>query len=388
MVSFGIDQLLKQNPSWKQSRIGLVTNEAATTNRLEPSRQALLKAGFNIQRLFSPEHGLDVRGADGHPIKDGKDLLTALDVVSLYGERLAPEETHLADIDILLFDVPDIGSRFYTYLWTLTHVMEAAARYQKPLVILDRPNPISGNMECCEGPMLAEANSSFIGRWEMPIRHSATLGELAIYFNQKRKLGVKLEVIQCANWNRNMFQPDWGIAFVPTSPAIQSFQSMLLYPGLCLLEATNISEGRGSDLSFMAAGAPWMNAKAVAEMMNNMSGGEIEASVTHFTPTHSKFKGQLCNAVSIQVADNAFFNSVMNGLLLIKLIQTLHPHQFEWATYPTSVNPTGKNHLDKLLGISNSQSIFDQPFPTFMATITKLNRCKEWNEEMESRLLY
>lgn len=388
MVSFGIDQLLKQHPSWKQSRIGLVTNEAATTNRLEPSRQALLKTGFNIQRLFSPEHGLDVRGADGHPIKDGQDALTGLNVVSLYGERLAPEEAHLSDIDILLFDVPDIGSRFYTYLWTLTHVMEAAAKNQKPLVILDRPNPISGNMECCEGPMLAEANSSFIGRWEMPIRHSATLGELAIYFNQKRKLGVSLEVIQCANWNRNMFQPDWGIPFVPTSPAIQSFQSMLLYPGLCLLEATNISEGRGSDLSFMAAGAPWLNASAVAEMMNNMSGGEIEAKLTHFTPAHSKFKGQLCNAVSIQVADNSFFNSVMNGLLLIKLIQTIHPNHFEWATYPTSVNPTGKHHLDKLLGISNSESIFDQPFPTFMATITKLNRCKEWREEMEGCSLY
>lgn len=388
MVAFGIDMLLREQPSWKELRIGMVTNETATTCLLEPSRQALLKAGFNIQLLFSPEHGLDVRGADGHPIKDGNDFLTGLPVISLYGERLAPTATQLSGIDILLFDVPDIGSRFYTYLWTLTYIMETAAACNKKLVILDRPNPVSGNRQLCEGPMLDEANSSFIGRWPMPVRHSCTLGELAFYFNDTRKIGAAIEVIRCNNWQRDMFQPDWGISFVLTSPAIQSFQSMLLYPGLCLLEATNISEGRGTDCSFESAGAPWLHADVLADMLNNMSGGEMTATAIQFTPLHSKFKGQLCHAVHMKIDDRSCFNAVMNGMILIKLIKSLHPTQFNWATYPTSVNPSGKGHLDKLLGITNSEALFDLPVPAFMAAITKYCRCKEWEEDVRGYLLY
>ena len=162
MLQFGIDHLLQLNPSWKQSRIGMITNEAARTRDGIASRKALLENGFHITMLFSPEHGLDVQGADGHAMTDGTDILTSLPVISLYGERLAPEAAHLDKIDILLFDVPDVGSRFYTYLWTLTHVMEAAAKFQKTLIILDRPNPISGILELAEGPFLDEVNSSFM----------------------------------------------------------------------------------------------------------------------------------------------------------------------------------------------------------------------------------
>lgn len=388
MVGFGIDVLLSEQPFWKEQSIGMITNEAATTNVLIPSRQALLNAGFNIKKLFSPEHGLDIRGADGHPIKDGNDQLTGLPVLSLYGERLAPTAQHLADIDLLVFDVPDIGSRFYTYLWTLTHIIEAAATFNKKLIILDRPNPISGNFQLCEGPMLDEANSSFIGRWPMPIRHSCTLGELALYFNSVRNIGAAIEVIRCKNWQRTMFQPDWGVDFVATSPAIQSFQSMLLYPGLCLLEATNISEGRGTPFSFESAGSPWLQADVLADMLNNMSGGEMAASSIQFTPAHSKFENELCHATSMVVDDRSCFNAVMNGMILIKLIKSLHPSQFSWATYPTSVNPSGKGHLDKLTGISNSEAIFDLPIPAFMAAVTKYTRCKEWEIAISPFLLY
>lgn len=388
MVAFGIDILLREPPSWKDLRIGMVTNEAATTRLLEPSRKALLEAGFNIQLLFSPEHGLDVRGADGHPMKDGNDAVTGLPVISLYGERLAPTATQLETIDLLIFDVPDIGSRFYTYLWTLSHLMEAAAAYRKKLIILDRPNPISGNMHLCEGPMLDESNSSFIGRWAMPVRHSCTLGELAVYFNATRNIHAEIEIIPCENWQRRMFQPDWGIPFVPTSPAIQSFQSMLLYPGICLLEATNISEGRGTRYSFESAAAPWMHAEVLADMLNNMSGGEMTATTTQFTPSHSKFEQQLCHAVHMKVDDRSCFNAVMNGMILIKLIKSLHPSQFQWATYPTSVNPTGGGHLDKLLGLSDSEALFDLPVPAFIANITRICRCREWENEVKGYLLY
>lgn len=369
-------------------RIGMITNEAAQTRDGIASRKSLLENGFNITTLFSPEHGLDVQGADGHAMSDGTDLLTGLPIISLYGERLTPEELHVKNIDVLLFDVPDVGSRFYTYVWTLTHVMETAAVHHKPLIILDRPNPISGILELAEGPFLDEINSSFIGRWTMPVRHSLTLGELALYFNETKKIGTALTIIPCKGWNREQFQPDWKIPFVATSPAIQSFESMLCYPGLCLLEATNLTEGRGTDYSFTSIGAPWLQAERVADMLNDISGGEFSAHPISYIPKHSKYKNQSCHAVALSVNDRISFQSVLTGMICIKLIKTLHPKDFEWANYPTSVNPTGHNHLDKLTGISNSQQLFDLPFPSFITEITKQTNARAWKEMVSKVLIY
>jgi uncharacterized protein YbbC (DUF1343 family) len=390
MIQFGIDVLLSSSPSWKHSRIGLVTNHAATTNELNPSRKALLRQGFNIQKLFSPEHGLDVQGADGHEMKDGKDALTGLPIISLYSSKLAPSEEDLADIDIVLFDIPDIGARFYTYLWTMTYVMEACAGNKKKMIILDRPNPVSGNLELAEGPMLDESQASFIGRWSLPIRHSCTLGELALYFNATKNIHCDLEVIRCESWNRNDFQPGWGIRFVPTSPAIQSFESMLLYPGLCLLEATNISEGRGTERSFCCAGAPWIKGEAIAGILNEMGLDDVMVTPIHFTPSdqNNKYYGQACDGVEMEVREPAFFQSVSYGLILIRLIKQMYPQSFEWKPYPTLVNPTGRQHLDKLLGIAGSEQLFELPFAAFIAEITRVTQCKGWRESIKEYLVY
>ena len=387
-VRFGIDCLLATPPIWKTKRIGLVTNHAATTHDLVPSRQALLQQQFNIQKLFSPEHGLDVLGTDGHAMKDGTDLLTGLPIVSLYSTKLAPSIDDLIDLDTILFDIPDVGCRFYTYLWTLTHVMEACAKQEKKLIILDRPNPVSGNLELAEGPLLNEIQSSFIGRWPIPIRHSCTLGELALYFNIVRHLHCNLEIIRCEGWERNSFQPGWGTRFVPTSPAIQSFESMLLYPGMCLLEATNISEGRGTNDAFRIAGAPWINGKAIAGILNDMGLDEVIVTPTNFTPTESKYANQLCGGLQLEVREPDFFQPVSYGLILIRLIKQMYPQSFEWKPYPTLVNPTGKQHLDKLLGISGSEQLFELPLPKFIAEITRLTQCRNWKEAIGSYLLY
>lgn len=389
-VSFGIDILLAQQPAWKNARIALVTNHAATTHDLNPSREALLRKGFNLVKLFSPEHGLDVRGADGHKMKDGEDVLTRLPVISLYSDKLKPSAEDLADVDLLLFDIPDIGSRFYTYLWTLTHVMEACAANGKKLVVLDRPNPVSGNMELAEGPVLEEAQASFIGRWPIPIRHSCTIGELANYFNATRKIGAEIEVIACEGWSRNDFQPDWKIRFVPTSPAIQSFQAMLLYPGLCLLEATNISEGRGTEYSFSAAGAPWINGNAIAGILNEMGLDDVMVTPIIFTAkdANSKYNNQVCGGVKLEVREPSYFQSVSYGMILIRLIKQMYPQHFEWQPYPTLVNPTGEQHLDKLLGIAGSEKIFELPLPKFIAETTRLTQCRSWQKEMADFLLY
>ncbi len=390
MIQFGIDILLSQQPTWKKGRIGLVTNHAATTNDLIPSREALLERQFDLVKLFSPEHGLDVQGADGHEMKDGIDVLTGLPVISLYSNKLAPSQNDLADIDIILFDIPDVGSRFYTYLWTMTHVMEACAQNKKKLIILDRPNPVSGNIELAEGPMLDESQASFIGRWPIPIRHSCTLGELALYFNSAKNIHCDIDIIKCEGWNRNDLQPDWGTHFVPTSPAIQSFESMLLYPGLCLLEATNISEGRGTDRSFITAGAPWIKGEAIAVILNEMGLDDVGVTPVTFMPAdkNSKYYQQSCSGVEMEVREPHYFQSVLYGLILIRLIKQIYPQQFAWKPYPTLVNPTGKHHLDKLLGIADSEKLFELPLPKFIAEVTRLTQCKNWKEEIEEFLLY
>ena len=188
-VLFGADSFIKQAARFKNVRIGFVTNNAATTSKGVQSRIALVDAGFAITKLFSPEHGLTTKGKDGAYQNNTIDPYTHLPVVSLYGEHLMPSANDMNDIDIVLFDIPDVGCRFYTYLWTMTYVMETCALHNKPLIILDRPNPISGAIKKAEGPMLDEKNcSSFIGRWDIPIRHSCTLGELATYFSVSRKI--------------------------------------------------------------------------------------------------------------------------------------------------------------------------------------------------------
>lgn len=389
MIFFGTDILLRQNPSWKKQRIAFVTNHAAITNKLTSSRKSLLGAGFNIVKLFSPEHGLNVQGADGIRMNDGIDVLTQLPFISLYNEKLTPSEEDLKDIDIVLFDIPDIGCRFYTYLWTMTYMLEACSKQNKKLIILDRPNPISGNLFLAEGPMLDEVNcGSFIGRWNIPARHSCTIGELALYFNKTKNINADIEIIKCENWNRASFHPDWQIDFVPTSPAIKNFEAALLYPGLGLLEATNISEGRGTELSFQIAGAPWMNAQEVSSIFNKLNIDDVKTGPINFTALHNKYPSEKCNCVKFELLHVSSYQSVFTGLLFIKLIKSLYPQHFEWRAYPTNVNPAGKNHLDKLLGIAGSEQIFELPFNEFLTTIQQITKTNNWQKEIQPYLLY
>ncbi len=388
MVYFGIDQLLLSSPSWKYQRIALVTNEAATTYNGIASRKALQDAGYNIVKLFSPEHGLSAMGADGEAIHDGIDELTDLPIISLYSNKLAPTEKDFSNIDLVIFDIPDVGVRFYTYLWTLTYVMESCAINKKKLVMLDRPNPLSGNMQLAEGPFLDSSSISFIGRWSIPIRHSCSLGELARYFNATKYLSVDLEIVTCKNWKRDFFEPDWELPFVGTSPAIQSFESMVLYPALCFLEATNISEGRGTEESFKILGSPWLKHTAISMQLNNILTEDIYCEPIAFLPVDGKYVGEQCNGIRIKVKNYTEFKPVYMGLLLLKLLKEMHPNNFKWNNYKTNVNPLGEKHLDKLIGIENSKTLFDLPFPSFLKTITKLTSASNWPSTINNYLLY
>ncbi|QMW03651.1 exo-beta-N-acetylmuramidase NamZ family protein [Spirosoma foliorum] len=388
-VRFGVDIFLKQAARYSSQRLALVTNQAATTSTYIPTRQALCSAGFNLVKLFSPEHGLEAIGEDGRLMPNGIDTLTGLPIISLYGDKLQPTAEDLADVDAVIVDLPDIGCRFYTYLWTLTYVMQACTLHQKPLILLDRPNPLSGNMELAEGPILDETTcSSFIGRWQLALRHSCTFGELASYWKQQRLPSLNLIVVKTEGWHREAFSRDWQSSFVPTSPAMVNAEAALLYPGLGLLEATNLSEGRGTATPFQLAGAPWLDANQLVQQFNELKlTGMVGRAIT-FTPQSGKYVSQLCQGIMFHVTEPTHVKPVLSGLLLIKLVYDHQPDQFDWAPYPTHVNPTGKHHLDKLSGIPDSESLFELPIASFKKTLHKLLACEAWIEEIKPYLLY
>jgi uncharacterized protein YbbC (DUF1343 family) len=388
-VRFGIDRFLDETYITRSARIGLVTNDGACTAAYVPTRQKLLNNGYKLVKLFSPEHGLQAVGSDGHPMEDGCDPLTGISVRSLYGKQLKPCLEDLKDIDIVLVDLPDVGCRCYTYLWTITYVMEACAETGKSLVVLDRPNPISGIMNLAEGPGITdESCASFIGRWDIPLRHSCTFGELSRLWKATRLQNLDLSVVAADGWSREMFYHDWASSFVPTSPAIANAEACLLYPGLCLSEATNLSEGRGTPIAFRVLGAPWLRAYEVIEQFNLLQLPGVLARATSFVTEIGKYRGMNCHGVMLHVIGMRDIRSVLTAFMLIKLIRDMHQDNFIWATYPTAVNPTGEKHLDKLSGLVNAESLFDLSWREFRAKAESLLNCFAWKEHIAPHLLY
>jgi uncharacterized protein YbbC (DUF1343 family) len=378
--SFGIDAFLQQSV-YKGRRIALVTNEAAITTGGVPSRVALLQDGFLLVKLFSPEHGLSARGVDGAFQNHVVDTATGLPVTSLYGDQLAPTQKDLQDVDLVLFDIPDVGCRFYTYLWTLSYVMEACAAYGKPLVVADRPNPIGGDLALAEGPWLDEAHcASFIGRWNIPLRHSCTLGELAQFFAATRIPNLELRVVKAENWERSrVADPDH---FIPPSPAIRDPQTALLYPGTGLLEGVLINEGRGTEQPFRVCGAPWINGEALSEAYHEKSPPGLDIRTCSFTPSEGVNAGELCHGLAFSVTDPSRFRPVAAGIHLLQALACMYPQQLRERLYRTRANPSGAAHLDKLLGVKGA---FEQ-LKTGASFLTEVGQ--EWRGIIKPYLLY
>ena len=375
----GIDVFLENPEVNKNSRFAIVTNNAAFTSAGILSRLELVNRGFNLIKIFSPEHGISVKGADGSYQKDSTDIKTALPIISLYGDRLMPAEEDLKDIDIVLFDIPDVGCRFYTYLWTMTYVMEACAKYNKQLIILDRPNPIGGNLEMAEGPMLDEKNcGSFIGRWSVPIKHSCTLGELATYFSNKKIKGLDLKVVPVKYWDRGRVTNN----FYPTSPAIRNITTALVYPGMGLLEGINVNEGRGTNEPFIQFGAPWINTEELRLELKKKDCKGVDLKPCSYIPTDSLYKNETCYGLELNLSDANKFRPVAFGIDLISVLFRLYPHHVKERAYVTNVNPTGGGHLDKLLGVTNSFELLKlgKPMQTDVSQV--------WPSEITSFLLY
>ena len=354
-VLFGIDHFLQQVDNFKNLHFALVTNNAATTSERILTRIALIKRGVKLKKLFSPEHGLAAQAEDGAYQSNIIDPITGLPVISLYGDHLAPSKKDIEDVDTVLFDIPDVGCRFYTYLWTMTYVMEACAEFNKSLIILDRPNPVSGDLNQAEGPMLDEAHcSSFIGRWSIPIRHSCTMGELALYFAANQIQNPDLKIIKVHNWKRDQSSKESGWFFTPPSPAIHDEMTALFYPGTGLFEGINVNEGRGTGFPFKIFGAPWINASQIHEAFRGLQLPGVSSQPYTYKPSSGLYADEYCYGLQLIVNDASVFRPVQTGLQLIHLIASLYPEDCDERIYKTRANPTGEKHLDKLTGIYHS----------------------------------
>ncbi len=390
-VRFGADALVA-SPSLLGStrRVGLVTNDAARLahDPTQHTRRALQLAGVPLVRLFSPEHGLAATAADGAAVADGMDALTGCPVVSLYGERLRPEASSLEDLSCVLFDVPDVGARFYTYTWTLYHMLAACADAGVPLVVLDRPNPLGGDVGMAEGPLLDPVCRSFVGEDRIPIRHQATLGELARLWQRERFPAAILTVIPCTGWSRTMRWPETGCPWIPTSPSMPSYASAVWYPGICLFEGTNLSVGRGTDAPFQQLGAPWLSADAVCETLATVPLDGVTLEPITFTPTLPPYDGVRCHGIRLH-GDPATVRPVAVALQLLTAVRIAHPASWAWARYPTAANPSGEGHLDRLVGRQEiAPAILTASGPLDPHQIAQWTAVGDWGERLAAVALY
>lgn len=331
-ITPGIEVLLTERLDLLQGkRVALLTNQTGVDRKGHSSVDLLrAQSGFTLVALFSPEHGVRGEAQAGEKVASGVDARTGLPIHSLYGETKIATPEMMAGIDVMLVDLQDVGTRFYTYSSTLLYMLRAAEREGVEVIVLDRPNPQGGVM--IEGPVLEPAFTSFVGSFVMPVRHGMTLGELAQMFVGEEKLRTRLRVIAMRGWTRAMHPYfAWDLPWVPPSPNMLSPKTASVYPGTALFEGTNISEGRGSAKPFEYIGAPFIDGAALAERMNAADLPGVAFTPVSFTPTFSKFAGQACHGVWVIPTDRRTFMPFRTGVALVKAVHDLYPGQFQFG---------------------------------------------------------
>jgi uncharacterized protein YbbC (DUF1343 family) len=317
-------------------RVGLVANAATVDRELRHAADLLASAaGVRIGALFGPEHGLFGHAQDLIGVGDGEPVSEGIPVHSLYGDNFAslkPTPEMLRDLDALVIDLPDIGCRYYTFAATMCLCLDAAAEAGKRVLVLDRPNPLGGIT--IEGPSRQPGFQSFVGWMDLPIRHGLTLGELARLHARERRLDVSLEVVRCEGWRRDMTFAGTGLPWVLPSPNMPAWETAVVYPGQCLLEGTNLSEGRGTTRPFELCGAPWLDGRILAGRLRDVQLPGVVFRPVYFQPTFHKFAGQLCGGVQLHVTDVAEFRPVRTGLTVLATMRELSQERFCWRTEP------------------------------------------------------
>jgi beta-N-acetylhexosaminidase len=356
----GIDVLLERKLEMVAGqRLGLVASPSSVDRHLNSSIERLQQnPAVRLVALFGPEHGVRGSAQAGDHVSDFVDPITQLPVYSLYGDTKSPTDEMLAGIDMLVYDLQDGGVRFYTYLSTLIYILQAGARHQTPVVVLDRPNPISGRKP--EGPILDPAYTSFVGMAPVPIRHAMTAGELALMCNDVLAIGCNLMVVTMDGWRRSMWFDDTGLPFVQPSPNLPTLTSLTVYPGTCLVEGTTLSEGRGTTRPFEVIGAPWLDGERLARDLNAQKLPGVHFRPVYFTPQFSKHSGQLCSGVQLHILDRERFPAVETALHLLTRAKANHPEDFAWRL---AWSDGGQRPIDLLSGGSQIREHLDAGNP-------------------------
>jgi uncharacterized protein YbbC (DUF1343 family) len=336
-VLTGLDRLAADGfAPLRGRRVGLVTHAAAVDRRLRSAAELLAGApGVELAALFGPEHGLLAAAQDLIGVGAGRDPLWGVPVHSLYGqtvESLRPTPEQLRGLDVLVIDLVDVGSRYYTFQATMLFCLEAAGPLGLPVIVLDRPNPLGG--VAVEGPALRAGYESFVGAHPVATRHGLTIGELARLYQSERGLTVDLTVIPCEGWRRETLFPDTGLPWVLPSPNMPTFDTALVYPGQCLIEGTNLSEGRGTTRPFELCGAPGVDARALARRLNGAGLPGVVFRPADLQPTFQKHAGRLCGGVQLHVTDPASFRPVRTGLAVLMALREAAGDSFAWRREP------------------------------------------------------
>lgn len=342
-VRLGIDVLLDGHVApLAGRRVGLITNHTGRNAAGESTIDLLFDhPEIELVALYSPEHGIRGAAEAGEKVASGTDSETGLPIHSLYGEIRKPTPEMLEGVDVLVFDIQDIGTRYYTYVWTMALALEAAAENDIPFVVLDRPNPIGGIQ--MQGNVLDPEFASFVGLHPVPMRHGLTAGELARWINGGARLGAELTVIELEGWTRGAWFDETGLPWIAPSPNMPTLESATHYAGTCLFEGTNLSVGRGTEIAFQQIGAPWLDHEALAERLNAYGMPGVHFAAVTFTPENpgdGKFGGEVVRGVRFVATDRDTYDPTHAAVATLVEIQRLHADRLEWRT----------GHFDRLAG--------------------------------------
>ncbi|MET3698292.1 uncharacterized protein YbbC [Bacillus oleivorans] len=328
-MRLGLDSFIeKQYKLFTGKRIGLVTNMTGVNGRLVPTIDLFYEhPDIELVALYGPEHGIRGDAKEGEKVESSTDPYTGLSVYSLYGTTKKPTKEMLEPVDVIVFDLQDIGARYYTFIYTMAYMMEACAEYGKHFVVLDRPNPISGSS--VEGNLVEEDVRSFVGLYPIPNRHGMTVGEMALLFKHEFGLNCELTVVHMEGWKRSMYFDETKFFWVPPSPNSTGIDMSILYPGTCLVEGTNLSEGRGTTKPFEYVGAPFIDGYRLAKAFNGRKIPGVLARPTSFIPVYQKYKDQICGGVQLHIVDRHNLHSLKAGLYLLETIAEMYNQEFQ-----------------------------------------------------------
>lgn len=346
-MRLGLDVFLHDYSSkFSDARIGLITNSTGVNCELRRNIDLFLEHGLKLVKLFGPEHGIYGAAPDGVKVSDAVDPRYKIPVYSLYGDKTRPTKEMLEDLDVVVFDIQDVGLRFYTYIYTMAYCMEESAKYDIKFIVLDRPNPI--NCEIVDGPVIKKDFDSFVGGYGLALRYGMTIGELARYLNDYYKMNADLMVIPMDGYARSYFYDETGLFWNTPSPNLPSLEHTLLYIGFCLLEGVNLSVGRGTVHPFKYIGAPWIDSQRVYEELKKFDHPGVTFRERVFVPAAFKLQNQVCNGLEFFVTDKRKIKPLHLAIDLIYVLKKVHPESFRWDSYFHDESP--RYYFDLLIG--------------------------------------